>query len=140
MDATFSATAYQTMTSALAAQIKLLDRSNWLEWSNDMTTFLRSQGLWQLVNGNEAKSADSFIPDTSGVPTTTKTPECIDTQGKWDNKDDQALGYMQLHMVKNFRDLGQIYTGITWSHFETQFGMPGLLLIFAVMSGQHYKT
>lgn len=101
------------MASQLAASIKLFDGSNWLKWSNDMTTFLRSQGLWQSVSGNEPIPADVFVMDQSGSPTTNLTPKCKDAQGKWYNQDNQVLGYMQLHMVKNLRDLCKDTSSLT---------------------------
>ena len=41
--------------------VPILDGSNWLVWENQVTAYLCSKGLWQIVDG-----FDSFPPSLLG--------------------------------------------------------------------------
>ena len=67
-------------SSSVATYVPILNGSNYHEWESQMTAFLRSQGLWRIVNG------------------TFTWPEDMDTGNKWDVSDDMAQGQMTLHL------------------------------------------
>jgi gag-polypeptide of LTR copia-type/Domain of unknown function (DUF4219) len=83
------------MSSALEKLIPThLNGSNWLTWSHQMTAYLRSQSLWQLVNGVRARPTDL----TAGAsPAEVEARTLLQTD--WDDKNDQALGIIHLHIT-----------------------------------------
>ena len=42
----------------LKTLVPILDGSNWCIWEIQMTAYLRSKGLWQLVTGADRRPAD----------------------------------------------------------------------------------
>ena len=58
--------------SSIATYVPVLNGNNYCEWESQMTAFLRSQGLWRIVNG------------------TFTQPEDMDTRNKWDMSDNMA--------------------------------------------------
>ena len=63
-------------------RIQALDGTNYSTWSDEMKAYLRSKGLWHLVDGKELHS-------------TTDTTE----QSTWNAKQDKAAGEIMLHIA-----------------------------------------
>ncbi|KIJ67269.1 hypothetical protein HYDPIDRAFT_84712, partial [Hydnomerulius pinastri MD-312] len=66
--------------SKSSTSITKLTSSNYSTWKGEMKAYLRTRGLWLLVNGTEKRPADS---DADG-------------QAKWDIKADKAAGELYL--------------------------------------------
>jgi gag-polypeptide of LTR copia-type/Domain of unknown function (DUF4219) len=83
------------MSSALKKLIPIrLNGSNWLMWSHQMTAYLRSQSLWQLVNG--ARACPTDLPGGAN-PAKVETRMLLQTD--WDDKNDQVLGIIHLRIT-----------------------------------------
>ena len=61
-------------SSSVATYVPILNGSNYWEWESQMTTFLRLQGLWRIVNR------------------TFSWPTDVNAGNKWDMSDDMAQG------------------------------------------------
>ncbi|KAJ8489432.1 hypothetical protein ONZ45_g13597 [Pleurotus djamor] len=70
-----------------AIKITKLNNSNYREWEGEMKAFLMSKGLWRLVSGQEAKSAESDK----------------DKLEKWELRAEKAYGDMFLAMEPDQR-------------------------------------
>jgi hypothetical protein len=115
------------MSSALEKLIPIcLHRSNWLTWSHQMTTYLHSQSLWQLVDGVRLRPAD-LVPTTAPAKIEARTLLRTD----WDDKNDQALGIIHLHITFA---LQTAYTATTtaamWTALKGAFDIPSTTSIF----------
>ena len=77
-----------------------------------MTAFLRSQGLWRIVNG------------------TFTQPEDVDAGNKWDVSDDMAQGQMTLHLDPTIRNQVGATSTTTWTNLANAFGTTGVSKIF----------
>ena len=132
------------MSSQLDRMVPLFDGSNYRTWATDMTAFLRSQRLWGIVSGREsrpsdlpsgraAQSATSQSPAQPAIPPPTQeeVSERQRAQREWTEKDEQALGIIQLRLSHNLHSLIGLNAYRTWRNVEDQFGTPGAAIIFA---------
>jgi gag-polypeptide of LTR copia-type/Domain of unknown function (DUF4219) len=115
------------MSSALEKLVPIhLDGSNWLTWSHQMTAYLHSQSLWQLVNRVRARPAD--LP---GGTDAAKVEARTLLQTDWEDKNDQALGI--IHLCITFT-LQTAYTATTaaamWTALKGAFDVPSAASIF----------
>ena len=70
-------------SSSIATYVPVLNGSNYREWESQMTAFLRSQGLWRIVNRM------ATCPDETTHQ---------DAANKWDMSDDMAQGQITLRL------------------------------------------
>ena len=132
------------MSSQLNCMVPLFDGSNYCTWATNMTVFLRSQRLWGIVSGREVKpdnlpSPTAAITATSTAPTQLAIPapsqDQVDErkreQREWMEKDEQALGMIQLRLSHTLYSLCGLTSYHTWRNLEDQFGKPGAAMIFA---------
>ena len=102
-------------SSSVATYVPILNGSNYREWESQMTAFLRSQGLWRIVNGTATR------PD--------KTTS-LDMANKWDVSDDMAQGQMTLCLDPTIcNQVGATFTA-TWTNLANVFGTTGVSKIF----------
>ena len=80
------------MSSSLEKLVPLLEGSNYLIWAGAMRPYLQSQGMWQIVNGNELKPRALTAMATNAAKVAAREAECKD----WNNKDDQAFRAIML--------------------------------------------
>ena len=73
--------------------VPLLDGSNYTVWAQAITAVLRSKGVWQIARGHEERPAN--LPANAD---NNAKAEREKQKADWDNRDDQALGLMQLKM------------------------------------------
>ena len=132
------------MSSQLDRMVPLFDGSNYRTWATDMTAFLRSQRLWGIVSGREVRPSDlssgrAAVAATSSSPAQPAIPPPSQEevskrqrlQREWMEKDEQALGILQLRMSHNLHSLIGIHSYQMWRNMEDQFGTPGAAIIFA---------
>ena len=67
--------------SFIATYVPILNGSNYQEWESQMTAFLRSQGLWRIVNRMATHPDEATHADAAN---------------KWDVSDNMAQGQMTL--------------------------------------------
>src|SRR5271170_5915224 len=93
------------MYSQLDCLVPVLDGTNYLVWAEQMTAYLRSQGLWGYPN-NDIKS-----PGRPGPTATATEKEVFD---QWVLKDNQAIGTIVLR------------TSVScWIHFKNKISSWG---------------
>ena len=132
------------MSSQLDHMVPLFDGSNYHTWATNMTAFLCSQHLWGIVSGRESRPSDlpsgrAAIAATSQTPAQLAIPpptqeEVSERQRlkrEWTEKDEQALGMIQLWLSHNLYSMCGLSSYHTWRNLEDHFGKPGAAMIFA---------
>ena len=132
-----------TMSSQLNCMVPLFDGSNYCTWATSMTAFLCSQQLWAIVSGRESRPSDlpsgraavvatSTTPAQLAIPAPTQeeVSERQRAQREWTDKDDQALGMIQLQLSHSLYYLCAHSSWHTWKNLEDNFGKPGAAMIF----------
>jgi hypothetical protein len=91
-----------------------------------MKSFLRSQGVWQIVAGNQSQ------PTVLTSGTAAVIEEAQIKRDAWNNKDDSAFGYMMLRISPSLHHLvmAKNYSSEVWTTLETTFGVQGPALIY----------
>ena len=132
------------MSSQLDHRVPLFDGSNYRTWATSMTAFLCSQRLWGIFSGRESRPLDlpsgraavaatgtSPAQPAIPAPTQEEVSERQRAQREWTEKDDQALGMVQLQLSHSLYSLSGLSAYCTWRNLEEQFGKPGAAMIFA---------
>ena len=65
---------------------------------------------------------------------TTPTPAEITAQAAWDEKNDKALGSIQLYVVQNLRHMmdGEYLAATAWKKIADEYKKPGVVGAFVV--------
>jgi len=106
----------------------MLDGSNYTSWAQAITAALRSKGVWQIARGTEIRQED-----LAANASTADKAERSKAQGDWDNRDDQALGLMQLKMQRSLHHhIGDSTTSSDlWDLLKGTYGVSGPAKVFA---------
>ena len=80
-----------------------------------MTAFLRSQGLWRIVNGTT-----TCLDETAS----------LDAANKWDVSDDMAKGQITLCLDPTICNQVGATSTTTWTNLANAFGTSGVSKIF----------
>jgi hypothetical protein len=83
---------------SLERSVQVLDGCNWINWSDNMTDFLRTQELWKYVDGT--CTCPVLAPNAS-------SPVTQDDIIAWTRKDGHALGYIRLRLAEFIKVLGR---------------------------------
>ena len=122
------------MSSQLNHMVPLFDGSNYCTWATSMTAFLCSQHLWGIVSSREGRPSDlpsgraavaatGTSPAQLAIPPTwEEVSERQRAQREWAEKDDQALGMIQLWLSHSLYSLCGLSAWRTWKNLEEQFG------------------
>jgi hypothetical protein len=116
------------MSSNLSKDVPFLEGSNYLLWADAMKSFLCSQGVWQIVEGNQTQPVILQATSTNAAAVKEATTE----QETWNNKDDSAAGYMMMCISPLLRHLvsNKNYSKEIWDTLATTFGVQGPALIY----------
>ena len=116
------------MSSNLTKDIPLLEGSNCLLWADAMKSFLCSQGVWQIVEGNKTQT----VVLTAMATNTAAVKEAETTRFAWNNKDDSAARYMMMRISPSLCHLvvSKNYSSQIWDTLATTFGRQGPALIY----------
>ena len=95
-------------TSSISTHVPILDGTNYREWAAQMRAYLRSVGLWLIVNG-----------------TTTAPTDPVELQ-KWTLLDSMANSAIELRCSLNICDLIGNTSAATWTALSTAFGATGV--------------
>src|SRR5262249_9421121 len=108
--------------------VPLLDGSNYTVWAQVITAVLCSKGVWQISRGHEDCPDDS-ANNASAEDRIIRKKE----QADWDNRDDQALGLMQLKMQRSLHHhIGETTTSsLLWTTLKDTYGISGPAKVFA---------
>jgi len=78
------------MSSQLTNLVPIMNSLNYLPWKEQSTAFVKSQGVWTIVTGDEAK------PVMPTMTMATLTLEIEKEKCTWTNCNHQAEGYILL--------------------------------------------
>ena len=108
--------------------VPILDGSNYTLWAQGMTAALRSKGVWQVVRGHQIRP-ENLGGDADDDDIAARQKEKDD----WDNRDDQALGLMQLKMAKSLHHhiTDTITSSELWDLLKGTYGTSGPARVFA---------
>ena len=96
----------------VAAQVPVLDGTNYRVWSSNMKAYLQAHGVWRIVDGSVARPTDAV------------------EAAKWDVSDDIAQGNIVLRLAHNCCNEVGTTSAATWTNLETAFGSVGISQIF----------
>ena len=119
-------------TKLTSAVIPKFDGTNYKVWADALRSFLRYQGLWFLIQGY-GSTAQQALP---GMPrptlSATPTPAEQAAQAAWDEKNDKALGSIQLYVAQNLRHMvdGEYYAADAWKKIADEYQKPGVVGAF----------
>jgi len=93
-----------------------------------ITAYLKSQGVWWICTGMDKRPADVGSTFTSAV-----VIECAALQSAWDNRNDQAEGYILLWLSPQcLQAVASKTTAFDiWTELSTVFRVQGPLQIYA---------
>jgi hypothetical protein len=108
--------------------VPMLDGSNYTVWAQAITAALRSKGVWQIARGSENRPED--LPATANAVAKAEREK---SQSDWDNRDDQALGLMQLKMQRSLHHhIGDATTSSgLWDNLKNIYGVSGPAKVFS---------
>ena len=107
-------------SESIATFVPILNRTNFPEWKAQMTTYLHSQGLWQIIN------------ETFTHPATNNNGE----QDKWDVSDNIAQGKIELQLDQTICSKVGANSAVTWTALETAFRTMGISHIYRDFKSQ----
>ncbi|EKM52169.1 uncharacterized protein PHACADRAFT_72721, partial [Phanerochaete carnosa HHB-10118-sp] len=93
-------------TKLATSTIPQFDGTNYKKWSDAIRAFLRYQGVWYLIQ-RYGSTATVPVPSLARPIAATGTPTAteIAAQAAWDEKNDKALGIIQLYVARNLPHL-----------------------------------
>ena len=106
------------MSSQVDHLVPLFNGSDYCSWATSMTAYLRSVRLWGIISGRENRPSD--LPSGRAAVTATQTSpaqlaipaptqeqvsERQAAQHEWIEKDEQALGIIQLRLSHHLHTL-----------------------------------
>ena len=116
------------MSSQLTNLVLVMTGSNYLSWKDAITAYLKSQGVWRICAGMDKRPDDIASPATSAA-----VAERTALQSAWDNRNDQAEGYILLQLspqclqaVASKKTVFEI-----WTELSTVFRVQGPSQIYA---------
>ena len=120
------------LTKLMTAVIPKFDGTNYKVWPNALRSFLQYQGLWFLIEGYGSTAQQAL----SGMarPTLSATPTLAEimAQAAWDEKNDKALGSIQLYVAQNLRHMvdGEYLAATTWKKIVDEYKKPRVVGAF----------
>jgi hypothetical protein len=116
-------------TADVMAVVPMLDGSNWIIWETQMKAFLRAKGLWQITSGSEVRPP-SLVATDDDTPTAEARYARRKEQIEWDNRDDQAIGYISLKITHSLRHHIKDDSAETWTSLNEAFSKQGPAAIY----------
>jgi len=116
------------MSSQLTNLVPVMTSSNYLAWRDAITVYLKSQGVWQICAGMDKRPTDIRSTSTSAA-----VIEHAALQLAWDNRNDQAEGYILLWLSPQCLQAVANKTSAfnIWTELSTVFRVQGPLQIYA---------
>lgn len=90
-------------TKLATSTIPLFNGSNYKQWSDAIRAFLRFSGVWFLIQGYGSTIAQAQPGMARPTVGTTPTTAELAAQASWDEKNDKALGIIQLYVAQHLR-------------------------------------
>src|SRR4051794_4058051 len=103
----------------LLRSVPLFDGFNYTIWAQAITAALRSKGVWQITRGHESRPVN--LPTGSNVDDVAAR---VKEKADWDNRDDQALGLMQIKMQRSLHHhiSDTTTSGDLWKNLKDIYG------------------
>jgi len=116
------------MSSQLTNLVPVMTSSNYLAWKDAITAYLKSQGVWRICAGTDKRPADARSTSTSAA-----VIERAALQSAWDNRNNQAEGYILLWLSPQcLQAVASKTTAFNiWTELSTVFGVQGPSQIYA---------
>ncbi|TFK19101.1 hypothetical protein FA15DRAFT_660177 [Coprinopsis marcescibilis] len=105
------------MSSSALNLVPTLSGNNWIQWSDLMTAYLQSQGLWLYVDGSinlPSLAADSASPSEKHA----KLLTVLD----WKKNDQMAIGAITLKISPSLKVHIKANSKDTWNELKDKFG------------------
>ncbi|EKM51288.1 uncharacterized protein PHACADRAFT_103520 [Phanerochaete carnosa HHB-10118-sp] len=129
-------------TKLATSTISQFDGTNYKKWSDVIRAFLRYQGVWYLIQGY-GSTATVPVPGLARPIAATDTPTAteIAAQAAWDEKNDKALGIIQLYVAQNLRHLvdDKFLALDAWTAIKAGYEKPGAVGAFVNVAGIEVK-
>src|ERR1700723_3834672 len=116
------------MSSSLEKLVPLLEGNNYLIWADAIKSYLRSQGIWQVVSGGYLQP-----PAPTGNPTAAQLKEFQTENLDWRNKDDAAFGSIMLRIASSLQESisSKANSKKAGDELVARFGTPGPSLVYS---------
>jgi len=116
------------MSSQLTNLVPVMTSSNYLAWRDMITAYLKSQGVWRICSGTDKRPIDLQLGSTSPV-----ILDCTALQSAWDNRNNQAEGYILLRLSPQCLQVVASKTTAfdIWTELQTVFGVQGPSQLYA---------
>src|SRR5882762_9891280 len=111
----------KNMSSQLVNMVPLLDGTNFLLWNQQITAYLKSQGLWRTL----IKTCPTQGPDP-------KDPDMSAEIEKWEDVNSKAIGSMNLclHFTIAYKHRATAFAATLLADLTAEYGKPGVSGIF----------
>ncbi|EKM49060.1 uncharacterized protein PHACADRAFT_79227, partial [Phanerochaete carnosa HHB-10118-sp] len=130
------------LTKLATSTIPQFDGTNYKKWSDAIRAFLRYQGVWYLIQGY-GSTATVPVPGLARPIAATGTPTATEilAQAAWDEKNDKALGIIQLYVAQNLRHLvdDKFLALDAWTAIKAGYEKPGAVGAFVNAAGIEVK-
>lgn len=116
-------------TKLVMSTIPTFNGTNYKVWADALRSFLRYNGLWFLIEGYGSTAATPQPGMTR--PPLSATPTAVETvaQAAWDEKNDKALGAIQLYVAQNLRHMvdNEYLAATAWKKITDEYAKPGVV-------------
>ena len=96
---------YSDPTKLATSTIPTFNGTNYKVWADALRSFLWYNGLWFLIEGYGSAVGQKLPGMPRPTMSATPTPAEITAQATWDEKNDKALGAIQLYVAQNLRHM-----------------------------------
>jgi len=112
----------------MISTIPVLTGPNYQQWAPAMTSFLLSQGQWEVI----VKEAPSPIPYAPATKNTSKEPGNEDKVEKWQKTAYKAVGNIRLRLDPNiqYKYRAELDPMKLWDNLENDYGKVGITSIY----------
>ena len=123
---------YSDPTKLAMLTIPTFNGTNYKVWADALRSLLRYNGLWFLIEGYGSAVGQKLPgmphPNVSATPTPTE----ITAQATWDEKNDKALGAIQLYVVQNLHHMvdEEYHAAVAWKKITDEHEKPGVMGAF----------
>ena len=119
-------------TKLATSTIPMFNGTNYKVWSDALRSFLRYNGLYFLIEGY-GSTANVPLPGIDRPTTSTMpTQEELTALAMWDEKNDKALGAIQLYVAQNLCHMvdNEYKAATAWKKIADKYKKPGVVGAF----------
>ncbi|TFK17340.1 hypothetical protein FA15DRAFT_553152, partial [Coprinopsis marcescibilis] len=105
------------MSSSALNLVPTLNGNNWIQWSDMMTAYLQSQGLWLYVDG-VIHLPDDAPSGATAAEALLRANQILD----WRKADQMAIGAITLKIAPSLKTHVALTSMTTWENLKVHFG------------------